>query len=81
MGSSDGNEPSARLEISCSYSAATVYITRDGSDPSVDNSWRSQLCGGTYIWSPGPTGAEYRVIAVWQGEQSPVASVTVEWVE
>ena len=78
---SDGTDPAARLEISCGYAAAMLYITRDGSEPSVDNYWESQRCEGTYLWSPEPTAAEYRVLAVWQGVQSPVASLSVEWVE
>ncbi len=78
---SDGEDESARLEIASDYGAATLYITRDGSDPSVDNFWRSQLADGTFIFSPGATAAEYRVIAIWQGSQSPVQSISVEWVE
>jgi hypothetical protein len=78
---STGDDPAARLRIACGYAAATLYITRDGSQPSPDNYWKSQRCQGTYLWSPEPTAAEYRVIAVWQGAQSPVASLSVEWVE
>lgn len=78
---SQGDDPAERLEISCEYAASTLYITRDGSEPSADNYWHSQTCQGTYLWSPEPTAAEYRVLAVWQGVQSPVASLSVEWVE
>lgn len=78
---SQGDDPAAQLEIACGYTAATLYITRDGSEPSVDNYWKSQLCEGTYIWSPEPTAAEYRVVAVWQGQRSPIATLSVEWVE
>jgi hypothetical protein len=77
---SQGEDPAAQLQISCAYAAATLYIARDGSEPTVDEYWRSQTCQGTYIWSPEPTVAHYRVIAVWQGERSPVASLNVEWV-
>jgi hypothetical protein len=77
---SDGSDAAGRLEISCEYLAATLYITRDGSDPSPDNYWKTQLCEGTYIYSPEPTAAQYRVIAIWQGAQSDVASLDVEWV-
>ena len=78
---SDGDDPAARLQIRCDYSAATLYITRDGSEPTVDEHWRTQLCEGTYLWSPEPTAADYRVVAVWQGARSPVAELRVEWVE
>mgnify|MGYP006294362315 FL=1 len=78
---SDGDDPAARLEIACGYSAAMLYINRDGTEPTVDDTWESQRCEGTYLWSPEPTAAEYRVIAVWQGVESPVASLSVEWVE
>lgn len=78
---SAGDDPAKRLQISCGYDAAMLYISRDGTEPSVDDNWRSQQCAGTYLWSPEPTAAEYRVIAIWQGAQSPVASLSVEWVE
>lgn len=78
---SDGTDPAARLEIACGYAAAMLYINRDGTEPTVDEHWESQRCEGTYIWSPEPTAAEYRVIAIWQGVESPVASLAVEWVE
>ena len=78
---SDGTDADNRLEIASEYGAATLYITRDGTEPSVDNFWQSQLADGTYIFSPGATLAEYRVTAIWQGNQSPVQSLTVEWVE
>ena len=77
---SDGSTAEGRLEIQCDYLAATLYITRDGSAPSPDNFWKTQLCDGTYIYSPDPTAAEYRVVAVWQGVSSPVASLDVTWV-
>ncbi len=77
---SDGSDVGTRLAISCDYSIATLYITRDGSAPSEQNYWRSQICDGTFIWSPEPTAAEYRVTAVWQGARSPVAALNVEWV-
>ncbi len=78
---SDGSDPAARLEIVCGYSAAMLYINRDGTEPTVDDAWESQRCEGTYLWSPEPTAAEYRVIASWQGVESPVAELSVEWVE
>ncbi|MFW6261045.1 MAG: hypothetical protein ACOC6J_05625 [Spirochaetota bacterium] len=78
---SDGSDPAARLEIVCGYSAAMLYINRDGTEPTVDDAWESQRCEGTYLWSPEPTTAEYRVIASWQGVESPVAELSVEWVE
>jgi len=78
---SDGDDPDAQLRIHCRYASAMLYITRDGSEPSVDNNWESRRCDGTYLWSPEPTAADYRVVAVWQGVQSPVASLRVEWVE
>jgi len=78
---SDGNDPAGKLTIDCNYVAATLYITRDGSEPSADNYWQTQSCLGTFIWAPEPTAAEYRVVAVWQGVSSPVASISVEWVE
>ena len=78
---SDGSDPQARLAISCRYTSAMLYLTRDGSDPSVDNYWRAQPCEGTYIWSPEPTGAEYRVIALWHGVRSPISTITVDWVD
>lgn len=78
---SDGTDPTARLEITCGYAAAMLYVNRDGTEPTVDDHWRSQRCEGTYLWSPEPTAAEYRVIAIWQGVESPVASLAVEWVE
>ena len=78
---SDGTDPSARLQITCGYSSAMLYVTRDGSEPSVDNNWQSQRCEGTYIWSPEPTFADYRVIAIWRGVQSPVAALSVEWID
>jgi hypothetical protein len=78
---SDGSDPASRLQIECRYDAATLYINRDGTDPTVDDAWESQLCDGTYLWAPEPTAAEYRVIAMWQGVASPVASLSVEWVE
>ncbi|MFP4113126.1 MAG: hypothetical protein ACOC2Y_04790 [Spirochaetota bacterium] len=78
---SNNDDPAAQLRISCDYAAADLYITRDGSEPSVDNYWKTQKCEGTYLWSPEPTTAEYRVVAVWQGVRSPVASLSVEWVE
>lgn len=76
---SDGSDPARRLEIGCDYAAATLYITRDGSEPGPDNFWQTQTCDGTYIWSPEPTNADYRVVAVWQGARSPVASLSVSW--
>ncbi len=78
---SDQTDPDAQLHISCRYASAMLYITRDGSEPSVDNNWEAGRCDGTYLWSPEPTAADYRVVAVWQGVQSPVASLRVEWVE
>ncbi len=78
---SDGGNPAARLEIVCTYVSSMLYITRDGTDPSVDNYWRSQPCDGTYIWSPDPSAAEYRALAVWRGVTSPVASLDVEWTD
>lgn len=78
---SRGDDPQSRLQISCEYEASTLYITRDGSEPSADNYWETQTCQGTYLWSPEPTAAEYRVVAVWQGTRSPVASLSVEWVD
>ena len=77
---SDGTASTGRLEITCDYLAATLYITRDGTDPSPDNYWKTQLCDGTYIYSPEETAAQYRVVAVWQGSQSTVASLDVTWV-
>jgi hypothetical protein len=77
----DGSDPAGQLMIDCNYVAATLYITRDGSEPSADNYWQTQSCLGTFIWAPEPTAAEYRVVAVWQGVSSPVATVNVEWVE
>ncbi len=76
---SGGDNPANRLEITCTYLSSMLYITRDGTQPSVDNFWRSQPCEGTYIWSPDPTSAEYRAITVWRGVGSPVASLDVEW--
>ena len=76
---SDGDDPATRLAIECNYIAATLFITRDGSPPSADNFWESRRCDGTYIWSPEPTAADYRVIAVWQGVSSPVARLAVTW--
>lgn len=76
---SDGSDPARRLEVRCDYAAATLYITRDGSEPSADNFWQTQTCDGTYIWAPEPTVADYRVVAVWQGARSPVASLAVSW--
>lgn len=78
---SSGDDTSARLVIACGYTSATLYITRDGSDPSADNHWRSQPCEGTYLWSPEPTFADYRVVAAWHGVRSPVAALEVEWIE
>ncbi len=78
---SAGDDPSARLVIACGYTSATLYVTRDGSEPSVDNHWRSQPCEGTYLWSPESTLADYRVVAVWNGVRSPAAALEVEWVE
>lgn len=78
---SNDDDESARLQITSEYAAAMLYITRDGSDPSVDNFWASQRADGTYLYSPEPTSAEYRVIAIWQGNQSPVQSLSVDWVE
>lgn len=78
---SDGTDPARRLEISCGYDAATLYLTRDGSTPSVDSFWETQTCAGTVIWAPEPTRSRYRIIAVWQGVSSPVASLDVTWVE
>lgn len=78
---SDGTDRSRRLEISCGYDAATLYLTRDGSTPTVDDYWETQTCAGTVIWAPEPTRSLYRVIAVWQGVSSPVASLDVRWVE
>ena len=77
---SDGSTVAGRLEIECDYLAATLYITRDGSVPSADNYWKTQISDGTYIYSPQETAAQYRVIAIWQGEASPVASLDVTWV-
>ena len=76
---SDGSVSSGRLVVESEYSAATFYITRDGSIPSPDNYWQTQFADGTYIWSPEPTVGDYRVIAVWQGSKSPVAALRVEW--
>ena len=77
---SDGTDFATRLAISCDYTGATLYITRDGSAPSEQSYWRSQICDGTFIWSPEPTAADYRAVAVWQGARSPVAALDVEWV-
>jgi hypothetical protein len=76
---SDGADPAAQLAISCDYAAATLYITRDGSEPDADNYWKTQRCDGTFIWSPEATSADYRVVAVWQGAASPVAALSVDW--
>ncbi|MFP4377224.1 MAG: hypothetical protein ACLFP4_09285 [Spirochaetales bacterium] len=78
---SDGTDPEGQLMINCNYLSSILYVTRDGSEPSADNYWQTQSCLGTFIWAPEPTAAEYRVVAVWQGVSSPVASITVEWVE
>ena len=76
---SNGGDPAGRLQVACDYTAATLYISRDGSEPTPDSFWKSQVSDGTYIYSPEETTAEYRVIAVWQGTSSPVASLSVEW--
>jgi hypothetical protein len=76
---SDGTVPSARLVVESEYSAATIYVTRDGSTPSPDNYWYSGIADGTYIWAPETTVGDYRAVAVWQGSTSPVAALRVEW--
>ena len=78
---SDGTDEDLRLYISNEYTAAMLYITRDGSDPTPETFWKSQVADGTYLFSPEPTAAAYRVIAVWQDSVSPVASLDVSWVE
>ncbi len=78
---SDGANPAARLAVACTYVSSMLYITRDGTDPSVDNFWRSQPCDGTYIWSPEPTAAEYRALSVWRGVGGPIVSLDVEWAD
>jgi hypothetical protein len=78
---SDGSTADGRLYIRSSYISATLYINRDGTDPTPDAFWRSQTADGTYLYSPEPTQASYRVIAVWQGASSPVAKLDVTWVE
>jgi len=78
---SDGTNKSARLYIASEYVEAVLYISRDGSDPNQETFWKSQTADGTYLFSPDPTAAAYRVIAVWQESVSPVASLNVTWVE
>jgi hypothetical protein len=76
---SDGSDETLRLYIVCDYVAATLYISRDGTDPTPETFWKSQVADGTYLFSPEPTAAAYRVIAVWQDGVSPVASLDVAW--
>ncbi len=78
---SDGTVESGRLYITSDYIAATLYINRDGTDPTPDEFWKSQTADGTYLYSPEPTAASYRVIAVWQDAVSPVVALDVSWVE
>lgn len=78
---SDGSDEDRRLAIISNYRAATLYISRDGTDPTPDRYWQSQVADGTYLFSSEPTAAAYRVIAVWQDVVSPVASLDVIWVE
>lgn len=78
---SDGTSEEGRLYIRSNYIAATLYISRDGSEPTPESFWKSQRADGTYLFSPQPTAAAYRVIAVWQDAVSPVASLDVTWVE
>ena len=78
---SDGSDESLRLYIVSNYVAATLYISRDGTDPSPESFWKTQVADGTYLFSPEPTAAAYRVIAVWQDGVSPVASLDVTWTE
>jgi len=81
LGVSDGSDEDLRLYIGSNYVAATLYISRDGSDPTPENYWQSQIADGTYLFSAEPTAASYRVIAVWQSVVSPVAALDVAWVE
>jgi hypothetical protein len=78
---SDGSHEDLRLYIVSDYGAATLYISRDGTDPTLEIFWKSQLADGTYLFSSEPTAAAYRVIAVWRDAVSPVASLDVVWVE
>lgn len=78
---SDGSDAQRRLYISSNYTAATLFITRDGTDPTPGSFWKSQIADGTYVFSPEPTAAAYRAIAVWQGVQSDVAALDVTWIE
>lgn len=68
-----------RLYITCNYAGATIYITRDGSDPGPKNSWQSGICDGTYIYSLDPGETTYKVMATLRGSQSPVATLNVTW--
>jgi len=81
LGVSDGSDEDLRLYIGSNYVAATLYISRDGSDPTPEKYWQSQIADGTYLFSAEPTAASYRVIAVWQSVVSPVAALDVAWVE
>ena len=78
---SDGSDKDLRLYIVSDYGAATLYISRDGTEPGPETFWRSQVADGTYLFSPEPTAAAYRVVAIWQDAVSPVASLDVVWVE
>lgn len=78
---SDGSAEEGRLYIRSNYIAATLYVNRDGTDPSPDRYWKTQTADGTYLYSPEPTSASYRVIAVWQDAVSPSVSLDVTWVE
>ncbi|MCK4515309.1 MAG: hypothetical protein KAU31_08630, partial [Spirochaetaceae bacterium] len=78
---SDGSDEDLRLYVGSNYVAATLYISRDGTDPTPENFWKSQMADGTYVFSSEPTMAAYRIVAVWQDVVSPVASLDVAWVE
>lgn len=78
---SDGTVEENRLYISTNYTGATLYITRDGTDPTTESFWKSQVADGTYLFSPEPTTAAYRAMAVWQGVQSSIAALDVAWTE
>ncbi|WP_455383101.1 hypothetical protein [Salinispira pacifica] len=72
-------DPAGRLSVTCNYLGATLFITRDGSDPSPKNFWKSDVCDGTYIFSANAFTTSYKVMAVLRGTESGITSVTVTW--
>ena len=74
----DGNAK-GRLSLTCNYLGATVYLTKDGTDPSPKNFWKSDICDGTYVFSADAFTATYKAMAVLRGSESPITTVTVTW--